>query len=69
MGSISYQPNIASQVSHDLRIPLTGILGMTYFLNKTQLTPEQKRYVSIIEAEVTRLLALEDKLHTLVQNH
>jgi signal transduction histidine kinase len=67
MSIIAYKPDRMSQISHELRIPLTGIMGMAYFLNKTPLTSEQKKYIRIIEREAKRLLGLENKLHILVK--
>ncbi len=62
MKSSSYQPGVASQISHELRIPLTGILGMTHFLSKTTLTLQQQSYLQIIQDAANRLLLLENKL-------
>ena len=65
----SYQPSTLSQISHELRIPLTGIMGMIHFLNGTTLTPKQKEYLEIIQASAQRLLALEDTLHTFLEEN
>lgn len=37
-----------SNISHDLRTPLTSIIGYLQLLNKTDLLPEQKEYVETI---------------------
>lgn len=65
--SSTYTPSVAAQISHELRIPLAGILGMLQFLNETSLTSEQKEYVDLILRSATRLLALESTLHALVR--
>lgn len=62
----SFEPSIASQISHDLRIPLTGILGMVHFLSKTALNAEQREYVDTILASANQLVGLETKLHHLL---
>jgi signal transduction histidine kinase len=57
-----YRPSALSQVSHELRIPLTGILGMAHFLEETPLTAEQKKYLKGILDSANRLLGLENKI-------
>lgn len=66
METNAYQPSIMSQISHELRIPLTGIMGMAHFLSETTLTLQQKDYLKIIQTSAERLLSLESKLHTLL---
>jgi PAS domain S-box-containing protein len=45
-----------SAVSHDMRIPLTALLGYTEFMMETEVTPqEQKDYLSTIHNETLRL--------------
>ncbi|MCW8889827.1 MAG: ATP-binding protein, partial [Sedimenticola sp.] len=39
-----------SSMTHELRTPLSGIMGMSQLLQNTQLTPEQKEYVASIVA-------------------
>lgn len=56
----TYQPSRRSQFRHELRIPLTGIMGMVHFLQQTPLTPQQKSYVEIIQTSANRLLILEN---------
>lgn len=65
MKTNTHSVSAASQFSHELRIPLTGILGMAHFLEKTQLTSEQKRYLSILQNSAEQLLGLENKLYLL----
>lgn len=62
-----YQASVMSQISHELRIPLTGIMGMARFLSETSLTAQQKDYLKIIQVSAERLLSLEDKLHLLLK--
>jgi len=50
-------------ISHDLRTPLHGILGMSELLEQTHLTPEQEEYVAAIrESGDTLLSRLNDLL-------
>lgn len=35
-----------ANISHDIRTPINAIIGMTYFLNKTELDPTQRGYVN-----------------------
>ncbi|MFZ3208425.1 MAG: PAS domain S-box protein [Geobacteraceae bacterium] len=45
-----------SAVSHDMRIPLTALLGYTEFMMETEVTPqEQKDYLGTIRNETLRL--------------
>lgn len=65
--STAYQASLESQISHELRIPLTGITGMVHFLSNTPLNAQQKKYLKTIELSVKRLLGLEKKLHIIVR--
>jgi PAS domain S-box-containing protein len=50
-------------VSHEMRTPLNGILGMSGLLRETALTPEQSAYNDAVHSSGTALLALiEDML-------
>lgn len=62
----TFHPSINSQISHELRMPLSGILGCVDFLNKTSLTTEQNEYVELILTSANRLLAAEEKIFLLV---
>ena len=54
-----------ANVSHEMRTPLNGILGMSGLLADTDLSPEQHTYVSAIHDSGTALLSLiEDILDT-----
>jgi signal transduction histidine kinase len=62
----AFQPSLMSQISHELRTPITHILGMVHFLERTSLTPEQHQYIETIINSAKRLLNLEDKLSTYI---
>ncbi|CAN5359510.1 hypothetical protein BH10PSE19_BH10PSE19_11180 [soil metagenome] len=64
---INYQPSKQSQISHELRIPITGIIGMVHLLSETSLTDEQKEYLQHIITAANRLLILEPTLHAIVE--
>ncbi|MEO1229606.1 MAG: response regulator [Myxococcota bacterium] len=51
-----------ASVSHELRTPLNGILGMSGFLQKSELTRRQRHYVGVIEASAKTLRALVDDI-------
>jgi CheY-like chemotaxis protein len=56
-----YARQIATVV-HELRTPLNGILGMTYLLGQTKLTPEQQNYLSGIRQSGHALAQLVEDL-------
>ncbi|GAB0058521.1 Sensor histidine kinase RcsC [Candidatus Magnetaquicoccaceae bacterium FCR-1] len=45
-------------MSHEIRSPMNGVIGMTDLLAATELTPEQRQYVEIIQRSSHSLLAL-----------
>ncbi|MGL4241969.1 MAG: ATP-binding protein, partial [Beijerinckiaceae bacterium] len=49
-------------VSHEVRTPLNGVLGMTELLLDTRLEPEQRTYVSAIRTSGGALLSLIDEI-------
>jgi len=63
----SYPASPAEQLSHDLRIPLSSIMGVVDLLRCGNLSLEQKNYLGLIEVAAKRLLSLEGKLHTLLR--
>lgn len=68
MSSFMYFPSTLSKISHETRISLTGIQGAVCFLKDTPLSLQQQNYVQIIEASANRLLSLEKKLETILEN-
>jgi two-component system sensor histidine kinase/response regulator len=47
-----------ANVSHEVRTPLNGVLGMTDFLLSTDLTVEQREYAELIRSSAETLLAI-----------
>jgi len=47
-----------ANMSHEIRTPLNGIMGFTELLKGSDLTPEQKEYVTIIEKSSENLLEI-----------
>jgi signal transduction histidine kinase/CheY-like chemotaxis protein len=51
-----------AMVSHEVRTPLNGILGMANLLHDTALTPEQSTYVKAVKTSGEALLSLIDEI-------
>jgi signal transduction histidine kinase/DNA-binding response OmpR family regulator len=51
-----------AMVSHEVRTPLNGILGMADLLRDTPLTPEQTTYVKAVKTSGDALLSLIDEI-------
>lgn len=47
-----------ANMSHDIRTPMNGIIGMTDFLLETELSSEQKEYATIVKSSSEHLLTL-----------
>jgi PAS domain S-box-containing protein len=45
-------------MSHEIRTPLNGVIGMADLLSHTPLTPQQARYVKIVQSSSDGLLAI-----------
>lgn len=62
-----YAAGARDQLSHDLRIPLSSIMGAVDLLRCGTLSLEQERYVVLIEMAAKRLLGLEEQLHRFME--
>jgi signal transduction histidine kinase/CheY-like chemotaxis protein len=49
---------LMARMSHEIRTPLNGINGTTYLLEKSELTFDQRRYLSIISGATKTMLSL-----------
>jgi signal transduction histidine kinase/CheY-like chemotaxis protein len=49
-------------ISHEMRTPLNGILGMSALLLDTEMTPNQRAYVEAVRQSGTSLLALTNDI-------
>ncbi|MDR7380633.1 sensor histidine kinase [Promicromonospora iranensis] len=54
--------DLADVVGHELRSPLTSVLGYAQLLGADTLTEEQRHYVAVIERNGRRLLRLIDEV-------
>lgn len=63
------QQQLFMSISHDMRTPLSGILGMTELLLETPLTPIQREYSQTIQSSGNALLhVLNDRLEVSSQS-
>ena len=53
---------LVTDISHDLRTPLTAISGYIELLGEEQLNQKQKEYVKIIENKTNELISLTEQL-------
>ena len=60
-------PGIGSQVSHELRIPLSCIVGLIEFLRGTKLSVEQTDYVEQIKSSAERLVDAQVEIDRLIE--
>ena len=54
--------HLLSQISHDIRTPMTTLMGMASLLTETTLTPEQHEYASAILTSGESLLGLINEI-------
>ena len=51
-----------SHISHELRTPMNGILGMTRLALETELNREQREYLEVVQSSADSLLTLVNDL-------
>jgi signal transduction histidine kinase/ActR/RegA family two-component response regulator len=61
---LSKQSNniILSNMSHDIRVPMNGIMGMIEVLQQTELNDEQHEYLEIVSNSANNLLNIIDNI-------
>ena len=57
-----------ANISHELRTPMNGIIGMTELALDTALTPEQREYLTIVQDSADALLELRQRHSRFFQN-
>lgn len=53
-----YKSRFLANMSHDIRTPMNGVIGMTHLLMGTELTDEQREYLNMIRISGHSLLSL-----------
>ncbi len=65
----THSPTILRDLSHKLRTPLTGVLGMTEILSQETLTQTQREYVEDIRQSGAQLLSAINDLFEETKTH
>lgn len=62
LDALRTRSEFVSTISHELRTPMNGVLGMTHLLLETRLTPEQRDCATTIASSGSVLLQIIDDL-------
>ncbi|MDG0793715.1 ATP-binding protein [Cohnella ginsengisoli] len=62
MRALEEKDNLLAVLSHEIRTPMNGVLGMANLLRSTDLTEEQRNYVTVIEDCGEGLMAMLNQI-------